>query len=82
MRHDGRGSLGIIWLRGKRTLGHPYILSGGPALRWTYLAQVVRLLPGANRAQVWMVNYESDGGAAFDDVLFVRLRLPVEEPTR
>jgi hypothetical protein len=66
----GRGYLGREWLPGGQ---YDYAVCEANPTTWTHYAQVVQPPAGATQAQVWLLNYESEGQVYFDDVVFVEL---------
>ena len=77
---DGYGCLGRLWLGdiASEVTPYDYVVTAVVLNDWLHYAGVVRPLPGANRCQIWLLNYTATGRVYFDNVLFVEIGLPGE----
>jgi hypothetical protein len=57
---------------------YDYVAVGVSSENWTHYAAVTQPLKGANRCQVWLLNFRSTGRVYFDDVVFTEIGLPEE----
>ena len=74
----GNGYLGRRWA-GDLAAGvrpYNYVVTSVKEGDWRHYAGVTRPLDGANRCQVWLLNWRAVGRVYFDDVLFVEIGVP------
>lgn len=64
--------LGVGWHDLERKDFYNY-LAWGQTTTWTHYADLVRPLPGATAARLWLVALGEGGRVYFDDILFIRL---------
>ena len=74
----GRPSLGHRWpeLRKELTQPHQYVGGRRPGQEWSYFGEELQMPARAEAAELLLANYNSDGTAVFDDILFFRLDPP------
>jgi hypothetical protein len=77
---EGNGYLGRRWMGdvvdGVRP--YDYVAAGITANEWRQHAEVTQPLGGAERCQVWLLNWESLGRVYFDQISLVEVGLPGE----
>lgn len=74
----GNGYLGRRWI-GDLAAGvrpYNYVVTSVKEGDWRHYAGVTRPLNGANRCQIWLINWRAVGRVYFDDVLFVEIGVP------
>lgn len=74
---DGNAFLGRIWLSsGQDAIKYNYVAVNIRSPDWKYYSEVI--IPPSNSAycRLWLINYETQGKAYFDGVLFIKLQSP------
>ncbi len=72
--------LGREWrnsLTGKEA-SYNYVITAVASPDWQTYSQVVKPPPGADFCYLWVLNFETEGKAYFDNILFVEISLPDE----
>ncbi|MDP2728839.1 MAG: hypothetical protein Q8P59_15020, partial [Dehalococcoidia bacterium] len=80
MKTEGgaKGLIGVLWPEGLVQPPYQYIVGGASPDNWTHYTGLLSPPQGADSAQVWLINFDSQGKVFLDDVLLFK----VKEPTR
>jgi len=68
----GDAYIGRLWLDNST---YSYLTNGSPQ-SWTHWAGLTYSPMNSSAAKVWLLNYQNQGVAYFDDILFARIKLP------
>ncbi len=68
----GKAKLGVVWRTDDGTR-HIKWVDNVFSPTWVYSARIVEAPAFARQATIWLTNFETDGSAWFDDVLFFKL---------
>jgi hypothetical protein len=69
----GSGYIGRLWLGRGLAPKYDYVVADYRSEKWTHVAQVVTPPQDASSVRLWLLNYDSVGTVAFDEILFVKL---------
>jgi len=74
----GRGYIGRFWYGdlAPEEQGDSYIVGGGENANWAHYAGVAVPPAGSAEVEVWLLNYESEGTAYFDDLILAPVPAP------
>jgi len=73
----GNAYFGRIWFDlEKNKIVYNYVVKGTRSSQWKFYSKIVIPPPNSIYCRLWVVNFENQGKAYFDDILFIKLQLP------
>lgn len=73
----GSAYLGRVWFdKQKKLIHYNYVIGQLKTAGWKYYSEVLRILPNSAYCRLWAINFGNNGKAYFDDVIFIKVRLP------
>ncbi len=80
MGNHSNACLGREWrnmITGKQ-IAYNYVVTSVGSSDWQKYAQIIKPPAEANACYLWMLNFETEGKAYFDDIVFVEISKPTD----